>query len=135
LGGVNDNLDSFVRPSDKDEDVQMAGSVDYIKQKMNLQIKSLNLMKGSSFEDTFIILDEAQDVNAKTLKMIATRVGQGSKIVFLGNTAQIDNSFLTENTCGMSVLMRTFADSALVGHVTLQQGVRSPFATLAEERL
>jgi PhoH-like ATPase len=136
LGGITDNLESFVCPDSKDRnESELTGSIAFIKQKMNLQIKSLNLMKGRSFEDTLIIVDEVQDITRKTLKMISTRVGKGSKIIFLGNVAQIDNSFLTENTCGMSVLIRTFADSGLVGHVTLQQGERSSFATLAEERL
>jgi PhoH-like ATPase len=62
-------------------------------------------------------------------------VGFGSKIIYLGNVAQIDNPLVTENTCGMSILISAFADSKLMGHVTLQQGERSAFATEAEERL
>lgn len=100
-----------------------------------IQIKSLNFMKGRSITDTLIIVDETQDLTTKKLKMISTRVGAGSKIVFLGNVAQIDDPYLTEHTCGLSVLIRSLRDSALIGHITLQSGERSPFATLAEERL
>lgn len=134
LGGVDDNLDSFWYNEDSSPENNV-GTVEYVKLKMNLQIKSLNLMKGRSFEDTLFIMDEVQDTTRKTLKMASTRVGRGSKIIYLGNVAQIDNTFLSENTCGMSVLISVLADSHLYGHVTLQKGLRSEFATLAEERL
>jgi PhoH-like ATPase len=106
-------------------------------QKILQQIKvvSLNFMKGRSINKTLIIVDESQDLAPKALKMISTRVGNGSKIVFLGNTAQIDNPNLTQHTCGLSVFIRTLRDEKLTGHVTLQKGERSPFATLAEQRL
>ncbi|MEY2665400.1 MAG: hypothetical protein RLZZ480_505 [Candidatus Parcubacteria bacterium] len=100
-----------------------------------IQIKALNFMKGRSIADTLIIVDETQDLTVKKLRMISTRVGAGSKIVFLGNVAQIDDPYLTEHTCGLSVLIRSLRDSPLIGHITLQSGERSPFATLAEERL
>lgn len=100
-----------------------------------VQVKSLNFMKGRSIANTLIIVDETQDLTLKKLKMISTRVGPGSKIIFLGNVAQIDDPYLTEYTCGLSVLIRSLRDSPLTGHVTLQSGERSEFATLAEERL
>ncbi len=100
-----------------------------------IQIRSLNFMKGRTFINTFIIVDESQDLTAKKLKKIATRVGPGSKIVFLGNVAQIDDNYLSENTCGLSVFIRAFADCEVTGHVTLQKGERSTFATEAEKRL
>lgn len=100
-----------------------------------VEIKSLNFMKGSTFSRTFIIIDEAQDLTAKKLKMISTRVGPGSKIVFLGNVAQIDDNYVNALTCGLSTFMRRFSDSSIAGHVTLQRGERSRFATEAEGRL
>ena len=134
LGGIYDNLESLLRnPDATKEEAQM--TLEFLMQKLNLQIKSLNYMKGRSFEKTLIIIDEVQDVNPGLLKMLATRLGAGSKIIFLGNVAQIDNHLLTAYACGMSVLIRAFADSTLMGHVTLQQGERSLFATEAEERL
>lgn len=103
--------------------------------KQKIQIKSLNFMKGRTINKTIIIVDETQDLTTKKLKMIATRVGLDSKIIFLGNVAQIDDSYLTEHTCGISVFIRAFTDSKIAGHITLQRGVRSAFATEAEERL
>lgn len=134
LGGIYDNLESLMRSEGSTSEENQA-TLEHMMLRMNLQIKSLNFMKGRSFEKTLIIVDEVQDVNPGLLKMIATRLGAGSKIIFLGNVAQIDNHLLTEHTCGMSVLISAFADSTLAGHVTLQQGERSPFATEAEERL
>jgi len=134
LGGVYDNLESLTRNDDSSKG-ERAITTNHLMERLNLQIKSLTFMKGRSYEKTLIIVDEVQDLNRRKLKMIATRVGAGSKIIFLGNVAQIDNHLVTENTCGMSVLISKFADSALAGHVTLQQGERSPFATEAEDRL
>jgi PhoH-like ATPase len=134
LGGIYDNLESLVRNPDStisDADVTREEQM----RMMNLQVKSLNYMKGRSFERTIIIIDEVQDLSRRQVKMISTRVGQGSKIIFLGNVAQIDNRFVTEHTCGMTILISEFADSTLAGHVTLQKGERSEFATEAEERL
>lgn len=136
LGGVFDNLESFFKRSDEDYDFQQHKmTMSYVRKKMNLHIKSAGFMKGRSLERTLFILDETQDVNRKTLKTILTRMGKGSKIILLGNVAQIDNTFVSEISCGMSVFIQTFSDSPLVGHITLQQGERSPFANLAEERL
>jgi PhoH-like ATPase len=134
LGGIFDNLESLARNEDFAKEAANV-TREVLTRKLNLQIKSLNYMKGRSFEKTLIIVDEVQDLNRRKLKMIASRVGAGSKIIFLGNVAQIDNHLVTENTCGMSILISAFADSTLMGHVTLQQGERSAFATEAEERL
>jgi PhoH-like ATPase len=92
-------------------------------------------MKGRTPNRTILIVDEAQDLTPKKLKMVATRIAEDSKIIFLGNVAQIDDSYLTEHTCGVSVFIRAFADSNIAGHITLQRGERSAFATEAEERL
>lgn len=134
LGGVFDNLESLMRNADSTrEETQI--TLENATHHMNLQIKSLNYMKGCSFEKTLIIIDEVQDLTRRQVKMLSTRLAKGSKVIFLGNVAQIDNRFVTEHTCGMSVLISEFASSTLVGHVTLQKGERSEFATEAEERL
>lgn len=135
LGGVFDNIESFIKPGDDEDFDEKIMSIYFIKEKMNLQIKSMGFMKGRSLENTLFIIDETQDISRSTLKTMLTRIGKGSKVILLGNVAQIDNTFLTENTCGLSVAIRCFADSSLVGHITLQRGERSAFATLAEERL
>jgi PhoH-like ATPase len=134
LGGISDNLKSLMRNNSAKEE-EMSPSVEHLTNKLNLDIKALNFAKGSSYEKTLIIVDEAQDLDRRKLKMIITRVGEGSKIIFLGNVAQIDNRFVTENTCGLSILIRELAFTDLTGHITLQKGERSAIATLAEEVL
>jgi PhoH-like ATPase len=105
------------------------------KMMKGIQIIALNFIKGRSIDRTLIIVDETQDLSSKALKMSGTRVGEGTKIVFLGNVGQIDNPHLTEHTCGLSVFIRKMQTEALCGHITLQNGERSAFATLAEEKL
>jgi PhoH-like ATPase len=141
MGSLHDNLEILIG-SDRNDEKNVSTGNDSPKNELTLtflnsriRVKSLNFMKGRTFNKTILIIDETQDLTTKKLKMIATRVGHDSKIIFLGNVAQIDDNYLTEHTCGMSVFIRAFADSTLTGHITLQQGVRSSFATEAEERL
>jgi len=140
MGALYDNLELLTGNRDHSErdnghstDDMKAMTDAYLKGRV--QVKSLRFMKGRTFNKTFLIIDETQDLTVKKLKMIATRVGPDSKIVFLGNVAQIDDNYLTEHTNGLSVFIRTFADSKNAGHITLQRGERSPFATEAENRL
>lgn len=98
-----------------------------------IKVVSLNFMKGRSIDMTLIIVDECQDLKHAAMKMIGTRVGTGSKIVFLGNVAQIDNPTLTKHTCGLTTFIKRTRTKSLVGHVTLQKGERSAFATMMEE--
>jgi len=136
MGAIYDNLEILTQSSNRSEkpdEKELAATRDILMSRID--IRSLNFMKGRTLNNTFIIVEETQDLSKKKLKRIATRIGEGSKIVFLGNVAQIDDTYLTEYTCGMSILIRTFADTDLLGHVTLQRGERHPFATLAEERL
>jgi len=138
MGAIFDNLEALAMPDEysdgKVTPAQGHGMTrEYLMKKV--QIKSLNFMKGRSFNKTLVIVDEVQDMTPKQVKMLSTRMGEGSKVIFLGNVAQIDDPYLTEHSCGLSVLIRAFVNTSLVGHVTLQGGERSPFATLAEERL
>lgn len=140
MGAVYDNLEIFTgensqeeNETEEDRNIKRQATADFLGKR--IQIRSLNFMKGRTFNKTFLIVDETQDLTAKKLKMIATRLGSDSKVVFLGNVAQIDDNYLTENTCGLSIFIRAFADSKLAGHITLQRGERGPFATEAEMRL
>ncbi len=138
LGAIFDNLEVLAMPDDYsdgkvNEADGYATTLQYLMKKV--QVKSLNFIKGRSMQRTLVIVDESQDLTAKLMKTTATRVGEGSKIVFLGNVAQIDDPYLTEHNCGLSVWIRSFRNASIVGHVTLQKGVRSELATLVEERL
>lgn len=131
MGALWDNIDSLLKSNNNAE--KRADALAKLRE--SIKVEPLTFMKGRSFMNTLIIVDETQDLSPKALKMICTRLAEGSKIVFLGNVAQIDNPHLTEYTCGLSVFIRKFLREELAGHVTLQRGVRSPFATLAEELL
>ncbi|MCD5381130.1 MAG: PhoH family protein [Candidatus Pacebacteria bacterium] len=135
MGSMHDNLEALTEDESNDSSKSLSRQMTQAFLREKIKIKSLNFMKGRTFQNTFLIIDEAQDLTVKKLKMITTRIGVGSKIILLGNVAQIDDPYINEHTSGISVIIRAFADSKLAGHVTLQQGERSAFATEAEERL
>lgn len=93
-----------------------------------LRIKSLNFMRGRTFLHRFIIVDEAQNLTAHQIKTLVTRAGPGTKVVCLGNIAQIDTPYLTETTSGMTYIVDRFKTWAHSGHITLQRGERSRLA-------
>lgn len=126
LGAMHDNCRQLEKKlfTDKQLKEMKAGEKDLV------DVDILDLMKGRSLSNTLVIVDEAQEMTVKELKMIMTRIGMGSKIVFLGDTRQILNPHLTEITSGLSVFNRFFADSEITGSVTLQIGERGPVANL-----
>jgi len=92
-------------------------------------------MRGRTFLRKFIIIDEAQNLSPHQVKTLITRAGPGSKIVCLGNIAQIDTPYLTETTSGLTYAVDRFKGWAHSGHVTLQRGERSRLADYASEML
>jgi PhoH-like ATPase len=100
-----------------------------------IKIRSLNFMRGRTFLNRFIILDEAQNLTPKQMKALVTRAGPGSKLVCLGNIAQIDTPYLTETTCGLTYVVNRFRGWMHSGHVTLVRGERSRLADFATEAL
>ncbi|CAA0116042.1 PhoH-like protein [BD1-7 clade bacterium] len=110
-------------------------SIDYVKEKANIQFKSLNFMRGRSFNNSYVIIDEAQSLSQFQLKSIITRIGQNSKIVILGNLAQIDNHYINPLTSGLTYCvdkMKNFKHASIM-HVN---GIeRSRLAAFAEENL
>jgi PhoH-like ATPase len=100
-----------------------------------IRIKSLNFMRGRTFLKKFIIIDEAQNLSPHQMKTLITRAGPGSKVVCLGNIAQIDSPYLTETTSGLTYAVDRFKDWEHSGHITLQRGERSRLADYASEIL
>ncbi len=100
-----------------------------------IKIRSLNFMRGRTFLNRFLILDEAQNLTPKQMKALVTRAGPGTKIVCLGNIAQIDTPYLTETTCGLTYVVNRFCGWAHAGHITLVRGERSRLADYASEML
>ena len=110
-----------------------AATNDLVRSK--IKIKSLNFMRGRTFLNKFVIIDEAQNLTPKQMKTLITRAGPGTKIVCLGNLAQIDTPYLTEGSSGLTFAVDRFKGWAHSGHVTLARGERSRLADFASEVL
>ena len=100
-----------------------------------IKIRSLNFMRGRTFLNKYIIIDEAQNLTAKQLQTLVTRAGPGTKIVCIGNLGQIDTPYLTETTSGLTNVVDKFKEWAHSGHITLKRGERSRLADFASEQL
>lgn len=111
------------------------GSIDYVKERANLQFKSLNFMRGRSFNNAYIIIDEAQGLTQFQLKSIISRVGSDSKIVVLGNLAQIDNKYISPLTSGLTYLVEKTKAYPHGGMMFINGIVRSRLAAFAEAHL
>lgn len=110
-------------------------SIEYVKDKANIQFKSLNFMRGRSFNNAYIIIDEAQGLSQFQLKSIITRVGVNSKIVVLGNLAQIDNKYISPLTSGLTYLVEKCKNFEHAGIMHVKGIERSRLAAFAEENL
>ena len=100
-----------------------------------IKIRSLNFMRGRTFLNRFLILDEAQNLTPKQMKALVTRAGPGTKLACLGNVAQIDTPYLTETTSGLTYVVNRFRGWPHAGHITLVRGERSRLADFASDAL
>ncbi len=130
LAAFDDNLE--VLHSGDDSPVS---SIEYVKQRANIQFKSLNFMRGRSFNNAYIIIDEAQGLTQFQLKSIVTRVGANSRIVVLGNLAQIDNKYISPLTSGLTYLVEKSKKFPHAGIMHVNGIERSRLAAFAEENL
>ena len=131
MGALMDNLE-VLTPTEGGE-WGRAATNDLVRNRIRIQ--SLNFMRGRTFLHKYIILDEAQNLTAKQMKTLITRAGPGTKIVCLGNIAQIDTPYLTETTSGLTYVVDRFKRWPHGGHVTLKRGERSRLADFASEAL
>jgi PhoH-like ATPase len=92
-------------------------------------------MRGRTFMNRYVIIDEAQNLTPKQMKAIITRAGPGTKMICLGNIAQIDTPYLTETTSGLTYVVNRFRGWSHSGHITLVRGERSRLADFASEIL
>ncbi len=132
MGALMDNLEVLTR-SDEGGNWGRAATNDLLRNR--IKIRSLNFMRGRTFLNRYIILDEAQNLTPKQMKALVTRAGPGSKLVCLGNIAQIDTPYLTETTCGLTYVVNRFRGWPHSGHMTLVRGERSRLADYASEAL
>ena len=133
MGALDDNLEVLSRSDGGAGEWGRAATNDLVRSK--IKIKSLNFMRGRTFLNKFVIIDEAQNLTPKQMKTLITRAGPGTKIVCLGNLAQIDTPYLTEGSSGLTYAVDRFKGWPHGGHITLARGERSRLADFASEVL
>jgi PhoH-like ATPase len=133
MGALEDNLEVLNKTDDSAGEWGRAATHDLIRNR--IKIKSLNFMRGRTFLNKFLIIDEAQNLTPKQMKTLITRAGPGTKVVCMGNIAQIDTPYLTEGSSGLTYVVDRFKGWEHSGHVTLQRGERSRLADYAAEVL
>lgn len=133
MGALEDNLDVLNMGDGDGGDWGRAATMDLIRSR--IKVKSLNFMRGRTFLNKYLIIDEAQNLTPKQMKTLVTRAGPGTKVVCLGNVAQIDTPYLTEGSSGLTFVVDRFKGWPHAGHVTLQRGERSRLADYAGDVL
>ena len=133
MGALEDNLDVLNSTDEEAGDWGRAATRDLIRSR--IKVKSLNFMRGRTFLNKFLIIDEAQNLTPKQMKTLITCAGPGTKVVCLGNIAQIDTPYLTEGSSGLTYVVDRFKGWEHSGHITLQRGERSRLADHAAEIL
>jgi PhoH-like ATPase len=133
MGALEDNLDVLNKTDDEAGEWGRAATRDLIRSR--IKVKSLNFMRGRTFIHKYLIIDEAQNLTPKQMKTLITRAGPGTKVVCLGNIAQIDTPYLTEGSSGLTYVVDRMKGWAHSAHVTLTRGERSRLADHAAEAL
>lgn len=130
LGAFTDNLEALHA-----EDFDPSSSEHFVGAKVPLQFKSLNFVRGRSFQQSIMIVDEAQNLTPHQMKTIITRAGQGTKVICLGNLAQIDTPYLGPTSSGLTYMSERFKGFQHAGAITLKGITRSRLAAFAESHL
>lgn len=130
MSAISDNLEAM-----HEQDERPQSSVKYALEKANIQFKSLNFIRGRSIQNAVVLIDESQNLTPQQLKTIITRCGKGTKMVCLGNLAQIDSNYLTPLTSGLTYIAERFKDFEGSASVHFQGVFRSRLAEFAEENL
>ena len=132
MGALMDNLE-VLTDSDTGGDWGRAATNDLLHSR--IKIRSLNYMRGRTFLNRYVIIDEAQNLTRKQMTTLITRAGPGTKIVCIGNIAQIDTPYLSETTSGLTYVVDGFKPWRHSGHITLLRGERSRLVDFAAEEL
>jgi PhoH-like ATPase len=133
MGAFDDNLEVLHRSDDSAGEWGRAATQELIRSR--IKVKSMNFMRGRTFVSKFVIIDEAQNLTPKQMKTLVTRAGPGTKLICLGNIAQIDTPYLTEGSSGLTYVVDRFKGWRHGGHVTLARGERSRLADHAADIL
>jgi PhoH-like ATPase len=132
MGALMDNLEVLTQTGEGGNWGRQATN-DLLRNR--IKIRSLNFMRGRTFLNRYVILDEAQNLTPKQMKALVTRAGPGTKVICLGNIAQIDTPYLTETTSGLTYVVNRFRGWGHSGHITLVRGERSRLADFASDTL
>jgi PhoH-like ATPase len=133
MGALDDNLEVLGKTDTSAGEWGRAATSELIRSR--IKIKSMNFMRGRTFLNKYVIIDEAQNLTPKQMKTLITRAGPGTKIICMGNLAQIDTPYLTEGSSGLTFAVDKFKGWAHGGHITLARGERSRLADFASEVL
>jgi PhoH-like ATPase len=133
MGAFDDNLEVLHRSDDSAGEWGRAATQELIRSR--IKVKSMNFMRGRTFVSKFVIIDEAQNLTPKQMKTLVTRAGPGTKLICLGNIAQIDTPYLTEGSSGLTYVVDRFKGWRHGGHITLARGERSRLADHAADIL
>jgi PhoH-like ATPase len=133
MGALDDNLEALSKNETNAGEWGRAATTELIRSR--IKIKSMNFMRGRTFLNKYVIIDEAQNLTPKQMKTLITRAGPGTKIICMGNLAQIDTPYLTEGSSGLTFAVDKFKGWPHGGHITLARGERSRLADFASEVL
>jgi len=134
MGALDDNLE-FLAKGDSGGAGEWGRAATNELIRSRIKIKSMNFMRGRTFLNKYVIIDEAQNLTPKQMKTLVTRAGPGTKIICMGNLAQIDTPYLTEGSSGLTFAVDKFKGWPHSGHITLARGERSRLADFASDVL
>ena len=142
-GGLDEKLDpwmsaihdAIVALTDRRSSHDARHMIDELTARGQLSLESVTFLRGRSLHRQIVVIDEAQNLEPTTLRTILTRIGDGTKVIFTGDTSQIDAPYLGESNNALAVLTNAFADQPCFGHVTMTSCERSEVASLAAELL
>lgn len=134
MGALDDNLE-FLAKGDGGNAGEWGRAATNELIRSRIKVKSMNFMRGRTFMNKYVIIDEAQNLTPKQMKTLITRAGPGTKIICMGNLAQIDTPYLTEGSSGLTYAVDRFKGWPHSGHITLARGERSRLADYASDVL
>jgi PhoH-like ATPase len=133
MGALEDNLEVLNKGDSSASQWERSSTQDLIRSRV--KVKAMSFMRGRTFVNKFLIVDEAKNLTPKQMKTLITRAGPGTKVICMGNIAQIDTPYLTEGSSGLTYVVDRFKGWSHAGHITLQRGERSRLADFASEAL
>ena len=133
MGALEDNMEVLMGKTEGDTGWQAKTTKDLVSR--HIRVKSMAFMRGRTFQDKFLIIDEAQNLTPKQIKSLVTRAGNGTKVICMGNLAQIDTPYLSASSSGLTSAVQDFKGWKHFGNIILETGERSRLASYANEHM